>query len=246
LRRHAEADVALLNTTGLRADLAAGPITAERWFEPLPFDAELALVSLPGRELEALFEALGARAAERDSSPVQIAGARARFDARGCAAGEGCGRAWVLEPARSCETPADCGDAAALCATAGSPRPRYCFEPIEPERPYTIATSAYLASGPPGYEVLAQGSRGARGEVRQVVEDFVRGAPPCAASGAAFEACLRGVAAFYAERCAAAASAPALAGCALGRDFGAAASELCRELPCVESERDGRIELPSD
>ncbi|MBJ6761759.1 bifunctional metallophosphatase/5'-nucleotidase [Myxococcaceae bacterium JPH2] len=54
LRSVAGADVAVMNAGGLRADLAAGPLTFGDVYEVLPFDNRLALLNLSGAELRRL------------------------------------------------------------------------------------------------------------------------------------------------------------------------------------------------
>jgi 5'-nucleotidase len=75
-----EADVALTNGGGLRADLPAGPIRYGGLFEAQPFDNTFAILSLSGAELADVV----ARNLGRDGGIISISGFRAR--AR-CAAG---------------------------------------------------------------------------------------------------------------------------------------------------------------
>jgi len=215
-RQRAETDLALVNTTGLRADLPRGPITAERWFEILPFDDELVVVTLLGTDLQALLDSLAARAIERKTSPIQVSGITLRFD-RACPAGA-CATAWVAEPAGTCRSVADCRSPTALCSVELGRAGGLCFEPIEAERLYTLVTTAYLAGGASGYEALRRGALFESGAVaREVVEEFARGVPHCAESSKSLAACRAEV-----------------------------APELCSVLPCVESERDGRVEVRAD
>jgi 5'-nucleotidase/UDP-sugar diphosphatase len=244
LRTAAEADIAFVNTTGIRADLPAGPITPESWYEVLPFDDEVAVVSLLGRDLANLFRALGKRALERGTSPLQISGARLRFETGACASGGSCATAWIAEPAARCDSPGDCASAEALCAADLDRGGRRCFEPIAPERVYTVATTSYLASGPSGYEALGRGARGGDGVVaREAVAHWVESGAACGASASAFAECRLGVAEFQRELCSGAPSGRTLAGCALGPELEQRAGALCRHLPCIVGERDGRIEL---
>jgi 5'-nucleotidase len=53
----ANADIALMNTSGLRADLAPGPVTYAEAFEVQPFGNILLTVSITGAELEQMLEA---------------------------------------------------------------------------------------------------------------------------------------------------------------------------------------------
>ncbi|HMK74508.1 MAG TPA: 5'-nucleotidase C-terminal domain-containing protein, partial [Myxococcaceae bacterium] len=58
LRRMEAADIAILNPGGLRADLAAGPLTYGRLYETFPFDNAVATLKLTPQEVRALLAAL--------------------------------------------------------------------------------------------------------------------------------------------------------------------------------------------
>jgi 5'-nucleotidase len=58
LRRYTNADVALLNAGGLRADLPAGPLTFGALYRALPFENRPVVINVNGRELLALLNAL--------------------------------------------------------------------------------------------------------------------------------------------------------------------------------------------
>jgi 5'-nucleotidase len=58
LRQMEGADVALLNSGGLRADLVAGPLTYGHLYETFPFDNAVATLKLNAGELRALLEAM--------------------------------------------------------------------------------------------------------------------------------------------------------------------------------------------
>ncbi|MBI2922311.1 MAG: bifunctional metallophosphatase/5'-nucleotidase [Planctomycetes bacterium] len=68
IRMAADADVALLNTGGVRADLPAGPVTRRDLYMAAPFEDSLLTVSLTGAELRQLLD--GAFREGRLSYPV--------------------------------------------------------------------------------------------------------------------------------------------------------------------------------
>jgi 2',3'-cyclic-nucleotide 2'-phosphodiesterase (5'-nucleotidase family) len=68
-----EADVALYNGGGLRADLPAGPLTYGAFYEALPFDNRFAIVRLTGRELAGMIT----DDASHGGSVLSISGMRA-------------------------------------------------------------------------------------------------------------------------------------------------------------------------
>lgn len=221
-----EADLAIVNTTGIRADLAAGPVTAERWFEILPFDDTVVVASVFGRDLQALFDDLAPKARERATSPVQIAGARVVFGATDCAENRSvCAKVLVTEAGQGCAEPVACAAA------------------LEPDRLYSVATTGYLASGPSGFEVLARaGARDSGESLRDAAWAFARASRLCATRPSDLAACRAGVAALYHERCEPALRSGRLAACALGEPD-ALAAELCSVLPCIDGARDGRVVL---
>jgi len=58
LRAALGTDFGLANAGALRVDLRAGPLTQGQLYEALPFDDELVVFKIKGREVEALFQAL--------------------------------------------------------------------------------------------------------------------------------------------------------------------------------------------
>jgi 5'-nucleotidase/UDP-sugar diphosphatase len=87
LRARAESDVALLNTTGIRADLPPGALSKAAFVSALPFGDTLTVLQLTGAQLSALFEQqarlAGGRACE---SPFQGAGFAVTISCRAGAA----------------------------------------------------------------------------------------------------------------------------------------------------------------
>ncbi|HVW26443.1 MAG TPA: bifunctional UDP-sugar hydrolase/5'-nucleotidase [Polyangiaceae bacterium] len=76
MRTVTSADVALLNTTGIRDDLPAGVLTTEDVFRVLPFDDRLVVVEVTGRALRDAFERIRVDSCARDrTSQVQLDGA---------------------------------------------------------------------------------------------------------------------------------------------------------------------------
>ena len=73
LREMEGADVALLNSGGLRADLAAGELTYGSTFEVIPFDNTVATVTVTGDELKRLLQAAyGARKGVFQESGLKV------------------------------------------------------------------------------------------------------------------------------------------------------------------------------
>jgi 2',3'-cyclic-nucleotide 2'-phosphodiesterase (5'-nucleotidase family) len=73
------ADAALVNNGGIRADVSDGPLTYGALFSVMPFQNDVVLVTLKGRELKAALE----QALSGDGEPdAHIAGLRVRYDPR--------------------------------------------------------------------------------------------------------------------------------------------------------------------
>ncbi len=122
------ADLALLNATGIRADLPPGELTRSAFVAALPFDDTLTVLTLSGAQLQALFSEQARVASSREcQTPVQISGVTLAFKCSGSA---------------STATVRWAGTGAAL----------------DPRASYMLVTSAYLADGGSGFELLAGAS----------------------------------------------------------------------------------------
>jgi 5'-nucleotidase/UDP-sugar diphosphatase len=84
IRARAHADVALLNTTGIRADLPPGVVTKAQFVAALPFDDTLTVLELSGSELSTLFEKQAQLAGDRDCQSA--------FQGSGFSLTVGCGK----------------------------------------------------------------------------------------------------------------------------------------------------------
>ena len=81
-------DLALLNTSGLRAELPQGPVRGEDLFALLPFEDELVTLLLPQEQLSELLDSAARRAARQGcSSPLQLSGLRVELRCEAPAAG---------------------------------------------------------------------------------------------------------------------------------------------------------------
>jgi 2',3'-cyclic-nucleotide 2'-phosphodiesterase (5'-nucleotidase family) len=74
-----DADVAITNGGGLRADILPGELTYGRFYEAFPFDNRFARVSMTGARLKGLF----AQNLQRSSGILSISGARVEASCRG-------------------------------------------------------------------------------------------------------------------------------------------------------------------
>jgi 5'-nucleotidase/UDP-sugar diphosphatase len=73
------ADLAVINTTGVRADLLAGLVSEEDWVRVLPFSDDLVALELPGAVLMGAMRGVVTESCKSgDASPFQISGGRVR------------------------------------------------------------------------------------------------------------------------------------------------------------------------
>lgn len=131
-----EADLAITNSGGLRADLPEGPLSYGHLFELIPFDNRLALLELTGAELHELLRV----ATTGVHGGMQVANLKLRIDPRppqGCASQDLDGDGELTPYDRS-----RLADAKVRGA------------PIDPKARYLVATNDYLASGGSGLEKL--------------------------------------------------------------------------------------------
>jgi 5'-nucleotidase len=203
LRRGIETDFALTNTTGIRTDLNAGPVTTEELFNVFPFDNTITTMFLSGLEVQDLFDYVARRTASRGcQSQAQIAGATVTLNCRGTPC-ESCPYLCVLtEPLTltPCRVPCAAVDGGATCSDP-CPGP-LCTRPcdgtlpcaeaivlgsggqsrtIEPAGSYELATNNYLAQGGSGYVVLRRNTTQQDSGIpqRDAVIDRIRSGAPC-------------------------------------------------------------------
>ena len=154
LRARAGADFALLNTSGLRADLPPGELTRATFAAAVPFDDVLIELTLSGGRLRALFNQQARVASEREcQTPIQISGLTLELKCSGSSS-----------------------NALARIAASGLE--------LEERRSYTLVTTSYLADGGSGFEVLTDAStrRALDLELLNVLLDAVSRLPSCAES----------------------------------------------------------------
>jgi 5'-nucleotidase len=159
LRRGIETDFALTNTTGIRTDLNAGPVTTEELFNVFPFDNTITTMFLSGLEVQDLFDYVARRTASRGcQSQAQIAGATVTLNCRGCTRTEGLPCAETIRIGS--------GDQA---------------RDVDPNGSYELATNNYLAQGGSGYVVLRRNTTQQDSGVpqRDAVIDRIRSGAPC-------------------------------------------------------------------
>jgi hypothetical protein len=209
----AGADVVVLNSSGLRADLEQGLLLRSDLELALPFDEPWLVALLSGAQLRRGLERAARRSSARGcESALQVAGLAFEVS---CSACSGSG--------------AEC-----LRVTRGTP---FGASPVADDEQLLVALPAYLTLESADFE--AAGRALAR-PLTEPVSELIAGqlarisAPP---SSAAFAACERELRELSPNRCREGFGAPA---CPLSR---ARAAELCRSLPQPRGGRDDRIVL---
>ncbi len=196
LRPGIQTDFSLTNTTGIRADLVPGAVNVEQMYNIFPFDNSISKMQLSGVEIQELFDFVARRSSGRGcTSQVQIAGARVVLDCSVTAPGEdrpGVASAIYIGqavPPVDCASDAQCPGA--LIGSCDSATNR-CWQPINPNDSYELATSNYLAGGGSGFRVLKRNTTQKNSGVQQrdALRDFIRGGKPCGSDAAgAVSAC---------------------------------------------------------
>jgi 5'-nucleotidase len=121
------AKVGVVNSGGLRDDIAAGPITYGRVFNAIPFENRVASIQMTGGQLLALL----AKGLSGEHGILQVSGVRIEAVAPG-------------------EKPCDPNGSRLLNATFED------GSPIIPNQTYTLATNDFLATGGDGFDVITR------------------------------------------------------------------------------------------
>jgi len=135
LRQATGAPLAILNTTGIRADLPPGPLTQSELIAALPFDDPLTVLEIRGADLLATLEQQQARAAAQCQSAMQLSGLSVEFACTGASPCSGLG-----------------------CSPNGRVRALIAGAPIDPGESYLMVTTVFIAEGNTGFDALRNAS----------------------------------------------------------------------------------------
>jgi 2',3'-cyclic-nucleotide 2'-phosphodiesterase (5'-nucleotidase family) len=159
-----DADFAITNSLGIRADFEAGPLTLEQMFNVFPFENSITIMFLSGNEVRETLDFNARKSSERGCrTQVQVAGITftmvcgAHPHAEDIYIGDNCRRAdGSIDPAASCTPLVDSGL-------------------------YRVAVNDYIAAGGSGFSVLkANTSKQNTGiSLRAALMDFLRGLTAC-------------------------------------------------------------------
>lgn len=193
LRLGIQTDLAMSNTTGIRADLPKGPVTVEQMFNVFPFDNSITKMQLSGEEMFQLFDYAARRSAARAcESQVQIAGGYLVLNCGGCdpalrpdfrdPTAKACAeQVYVGYTNQTCAKDTDCDLDAKRSRFACDVTIGRCRSPIYNTGSYELATNTYLAQGGSGYLVLQHNTTQLDTMIQQrdAVTDLVRFGNPC-------------------------------------------------------------------
>jgi len=171
VRSGVEAELAITNSLGIRADFELGPLTIEQMFNVFPFENSITVMYLSGSEIQETLDFVARKSAAR--------GCRSQAQVSGIFFDMVCG--------------GDCPNGATACAKniyigencrGGDPDgpidPNLC-PPIEPSGLYRVAVNDYIAKGGSGFDVLKRNtSKQDTGvSLRDALIDFLRKQKKC-------------------------------------------------------------------
>ena len=173
LRTGIEAEVAITNSLGIRADFDEGPLTNEQMFNVFPFENSITVMYLSGSELQETLDFVARKSADRGCrSQAQVAGITFDMVCQGdCPGGRtACAKNVVLgEHCRKNDDPNAPID------------PDRCA-PLEPTGLYKVAVNDYIAKGGSGFDVLKRNTskQFTNISLRDALIDYLRQQPTCA------------------------------------------------------------------
>ena len=144
-----EAEFAVTNSLGIRADFERGPLTIEQMFNVFPFENSITVVYLSGVEVQEMFDFVADRSASRGCrTQAQVSGITFDMVCHGsCPDGRtACARnIYIGDHCRRGDNP-DADVDPARCA------------PLLPTSLYRVAVNDYIAAGGSGFDVLKRNS----------------------------------------------------------------------------------------
>lgn len=192
-RQGVDADFALTNSLGIRADFEKGPLTLEAMYNVFPFENSITIMFLSGREIIDTLDFVARRSSER--------GCRAQAQVAGITFKMMCG---ARDTGIACQTDPDCPERWQICGEAsktcialphaeeiylgercrrddGSIDPASGCVPLHPDGLYRVAVNDYIAAGGSGFSVLKSNtSKQNTGiSLRGAVMDYIRGLGAC-------------------------------------------------------------------
>ena len=156
LQEGVEAEFAITNTLGIRADFERGPLTIEQMYNVFPFENSITVMYLSGAEIQDTLDFVARKSASRGCrTQAQVAGISFDMVCSGTCPG--------TDPAtgvgsRACAKNIHVGDNCRLNNNADAEiDPTKCAK-LNPSSLYRVAVNDYIAAGGSGFEVLKRNS----------------------------------------------------------------------------------------
>lgn len=144
LQQGVEAQFAITNSLGIRADFERGPLTVEQMYNVFPFENSITVMYLSGAEVQETLDFVARRSSQRGCrTQAQVSGIAFDMVCNGeCPNGE-----------RACAKKIAIGDNCRGGNPAGEVDFNICA-PLVPTSLYRVAVNDYIAAGGSGFEVL--------------------------------------------------------------------------------------------
>ncbi|HUH01713.1 MAG TPA: bifunctional UDP-sugar hydrolase/5'-nucleotidase [Kofleriaceae bacterium] len=175
IRSGVEADFAITNSLGIRADFEPGPLTIEQMFNVFPFENSITVMYLSGSEVQETLDFIARKSASRGCrTQGQVAGIAFDMVCDGACPG---GRT-------ACAKNVLIGDDCRMNSDPDGPVDPSRCPPLEPTGLYRVAVNDYIARGGSGFEALKRNtSKQDTGiSLRDALIDFLRTRGSCCES----------------------------------------------------------------
>jgi len=174
-----EADMAITNSLGIRADFEQGPLTVEQMFNVFPFENTIAIIYLSGSEIQETLDFVARKSSERGCrTQAQIAGLTFDMVCSGTCPDPDPDDDFVPSAcAKNIYLGDDCrnGDPSGPIDTNACP-------PLVPTGLYKVAVNDYIAKGGSGFDALKRNTskQFTTISLRDALVDYMRQQPTCA------------------------------------------------------------------
>jgi hypothetical protein len=177
LRRGVEADYAVTNSLGIRADFESGPLNLEEMYNVFPFDNTITTMFLSGNEVQEMLDFVAARSSERGCrTQAQVAGIY--FDLECDPNDQECNdrQDKAHLPHGPCAKNIYIGD---NCRMPDGTFNGTSCKPLDPFGEYRVAVNDYIANGGSGFAVLKRNTTKFNTGIslREALIDYIRTLP---------------------------------------------------------------------
>jgi 5'-nucleotidase len=150
-----EAEFAMTNSLGIRADFERGPLTVEQMFNVFPFENSITVMYLSGTEVQETLDFVARKSSDRGCrSQAQVAGITFDMVCKGTCPGVDPATG---DPAHACAKNIYLGENCRAGNPDGPVDPTKCAA-LQPTGLYRVAVNDYIAAGGSGFAVLKRNS----------------------------------------------------------------------------------------